>query len=126
SSCAPPEPACPADPSREVSFAPCYTLGGDRDTCEHTVAREDDGILWRGCYFSETEQSCRSCTAFEEGERVCSEPCDPPVCAEEPRRLLAGLDETDCRSFDGDAASCATAFVQGLCGPASCTFEAAS
>jgi hypothetical protein len=121
-----PGPICPADPSRSAIFEFCSTLGDDQSACETSVALEDDGLAWRGCYFADDLLACRSCSPIEQAERTCFDPCHPPVCEEDPARTLAGIDEIDCRAFDGDAGACTSAFVQGRCGPAACVFEPAN
>jgi hypothetical protein len=122
--CDPPPPVepCPADPSRDVILGYCSSLGDDRAACARTVARDDLGFY--GCFVPEGEQSCRSCDDSAAAQRECFDPCTPPLCAADPVRSLAGLDEADCRAFDGDAGGCSGAFVQGRCGPAACTFDA--
>lgn len=123
--CAPRVLACPGDPSRTLAPGYCSSFGPDRSSCEGAFALEDDGLAIRGCFFSEERQSCASCSAIDVAERQCIDPCNPPICADDPVRDLAGLDEADCHAFDGDAEACTAAFVQGRCGPAACLYEPA-
>jgi hypothetical protein len=105
---------CSADPSRTI-FAGGPNTGACGDmpnkaTCETAFHLGNDGIA--SCYWAGF--SCRGCGPNNENSGNCVNTCraGPPSCEGDPARgTFAGWPGSSaCRDFDGDQASCETAF----------------
>lgn len=109
----PPVPICSGAPERmRVDY--CDLIGDDEAFC--AASYQVDGSSGRGCVFR--DGACGLCLTLD-----CLDPCNPPICEDDPARDLAGPSPDDCRAFDGDGAACESAFTDTRCGAASCRFD---
>lgn len=110
---------CAGDETRTVftggpTSDTCVRFDGDPAGCATAFALGEGGV--HSCWYELEADNCRSCDANALAAGLCVNAC--AACEADPSRTLfaGGPGTRACRQFDGDQASCASAFHRDDCG----------
>lgn len=124
-------PLCTHDPARSnfvggPNNAACHQFDNNQASCEGAF-HFDQYLKPTSCYYDANSGDCNGCGTGHQASGDCQNTClyGPVDCAKDPSRTLftGGPDTNACHVYDGDPASCASAFHRGSSGVASCYYD---
>jgi len=123
---------CGADPTRTIfaggaNTEACHQFDGDQASCEAAFHKTQCGST-ASCYYDSGSDSCNGCGPQNEQDGNCQNTCEvgPFACTQDPSRtvFVGGPNSSACHVYDGDPASCETAFHRTQNGKAaSCYYD---
>ena len=120
-------PSCPGDISRTIfaggpQTSACHQFDGNQPLCAQAFHLGQGGVA--SCYYDVPADECRGCGPSNQENGDCVNSC--PTCTDDGSRTFFAGDGLGqgCEQFDGNEASCETAFNFDECRrPTSCHFD---